>query len=202
MFYADTFKWNYFSTGTYAVGIICWYHCTYLFDTLLLIEGIETERYQGHRLVHHGRRKGTLPLSYLLDQRYLMYMYCTAGLRIRSIFGPIRLRILQIRILKPDPGSCWHLKNQFKHQNFFHMKHISSDIWMIIIFIWKNGKIRLKMFKPLFFKYFFFVYTTLHCQSTDRIRIRWKFSGSGSGSGSYQKGPDPDPQPCCTVDQR
>ena len=34
------------------------------------------------------------------------------------------------------------------------------------------------------------VYTTLHSQSTDRIRIRRKFSGAGS----YQKGPDP--QPC------
>ena len=50
------------------------------------------------------------------------------GLRIRSIFG--RIRILQIRILKSDtdPGSYWLLKNQFKHQNFFHIKHISSDI--------------------------------------------------------------------------
>ena len=55
-----------------------------------------------------------------------------ARLRIRSIFGRIllRIRILQIRILKPDPdpGSYWHLKNQFKHQILFHIKHISSDI--------------------------------------------------------------------------
>ena len=53
-----------------------------------------------------------------------------------------------------------------------------------------------KCVKPLFLKYFFLVFTTLHCQSTDRIRIRWKFSGSCSGS--LQKGPDPDsdPQPC------
>ena len=61
-----------------------------------------------------------------------------AGLRIRSIFG----RILQIRILKsypdPDPRSYRHLKNQFKHLNFFHIKHISSNICMMIIFIWKN----------------------------------------------------------------
>ena len=28
----------------------------------------------------------------------------------------------------PDPGSYWHLKNQFKHQIFFYIKHISSDI--------------------------------------------------------------------------
>ena len=51
-----------------------------------------------------------------------------ARLRIRSIFG--RIRILPIRLLKsdPDPGSYWHLKNQFKHLNFFHIKHISSDI--------------------------------------------------------------------------
>ena len=47
-----------------------------------------------------------------------------------------------------------------------------------------------KCVKPLLLKYFFLVYTTLHCQSTDRIRIqmRWKLSGSD------QKGPDP--QPC------
>ena len=55
-----------------------------------------------------------------------------------------------------------------------------------------------KCVKPLFLKYFILVYTTLHCQRTDRIRIweririRWKFSRSGCD----QKGPDPDPQPC------
>ena len=72
-----------------------------------------------------------------------------AGLRIRSIFGRIRLRVLQIRILKldPDPGSYWHLKNQFNHLNFFPIKHISSDIWMMIIFNWKNWKIHLNMCK-------------------------------------------------------
>ena len=50
------------------------------------------------------------------------------GLWIRSIFG--RIRILQIRILKsdPDPVSYWDLKNQFKHLNFFDIKHISSVI--------------------------------------------------------------------------
>ena len=111
------------------------------------------------------------------------------GLRIRSIFGRLQIRILQIRILKldPDPGSYWHLKNQFKHQNFFHIQHISSDNWMMIIFIWKMEKFTWKCVKALFLKYFFLVYTTLHCQSTDRIRIRWKLSGSG------QKGPDPQP---------
>ena len=47
------------------------------------------------------------------------YLHINEGLRIRSIFG--RIRILQIRILKsdPDPGSYWHFKNQFKHQIFF-----------------------------------------------------------------------------------
>ena len=29
-------------------------------------------------------------------------------------------------------------KNQFKHNIFFHINHISSDIWMMIIFIWKK----------------------------------------------------------------
>ena len=35
-----------------------------------------------------------------------------------------------------------------------------------------------KCVKPLFLKYFFLIYTILHCQSSDRIRIRWKFSVS------------------------
>ena len=47
------------------------------------------------------------------------------------------------------------IKNQFKHLNFFHIKNISSDIWMIIIFIWKNGKIHLKMYKSSLFKILF-----------------------------------------------
>ena len=55
----------------------------------------------------------------------------------------------------PDPGSYGHLKNQFKHQNLFHIKHISSDIWMMIIFIWKSGKIHRKMCKTSIFKIFF-----------------------------------------------
>ena len=67
----------------------------------------------------------------------LNYVNLHIGLRIRSIFG--RIQILPIRILKsdpdPDPGSYLHLKNQFKHQNFFHIKHISYDILMMIIFI-------------------------------------------------------------------
>ena len=77
----------------------------------------------GHYKANHpdSRRQdesgGALPMFFL-------------GLRIRSIFGRLRIRILQIRILKPDPdpGSYCHLKNQFKHHNFFHIKHISSDI--------------------------------------------------------------------------
>ena len=45
------------------------------------------------------------------------------------------------------------------------------------------------MCKSSIFKIFFPVYTTLHCQSTDRIRLKFY------GSGSYQKGPDSDPKP-------
>ena len=51
-------------------------------------------------------------------------------------------------------------------------------------FTWKCAKALLK-------KKISFVFTTLNCQSTDRIRIRWKISGSGSD----QKGPDPAPDP-------
>ena len=90
-----------------------------------------------------------------------------------------------------DPGSYWHLKNPFKHLNFFHIKHNSSDIWLFLSK--KMEKFTWKCVKPLFLKYFFLVYITLHCQSTDRIRIRWKFSRSD------QKGPDSDPQPCIQV---
>ena len=61
----------------------------------------------------------------------------------------------------------------------------------------KIEKFTWKCVKALFLKYIFLVYTTLHCQRTDRIRIRirkririrWKFSSSGTD----QKGPDPQP---------
>ena len=83
-----------------------------------------------------------------------------------------RLRVLHSRVadpvhFRPDPdpanqnfetGSRILLaltKNQLKHQIFFHVKHISSDIWMMIIFTWKNGKIHLKMCKTSSFKIFF-----------------------------------------------
>ena len=79
----------------------------------------------GLKLGNAALEKANTLFRYLLSNHLGTYL---AGLRIRSIF--IRIRILQIRILKPDPdpGSYWHLKNQFKHENFFHIKHISSDI--------------------------------------------------------------------------
>ena len=57
----------------------------------------------------------------VLKQKKQYESQVTSGLRIRSIFG--RIQIQQIRILKsdPDPVSYWHLKNQFKHLNFFHI---------------------------------------------------------------------------------
>ena len=53
---------------------------------------------------------------------YLSFSYRTVpypGLRIRSIFG--RIRILQIRILKPDPGSgsCFLKKAHFSCPAYF-----------------------------------------------------------------------------------
>ena len=66
------------------------------------------------------------PLSITVRIRYFSAAGKCGGLRIRSIFG--RIRIQQIRILKTGSGSYWHLKNQFKHQNIFHIKHISSYI--------------------------------------------------------------------------
>ena len=58
---------------------------------------------------------------------------------------------------------------------------------MMIIFIVKNGKVHLKMFKTSIFKIFFSCLYNfiLPKYGTDRIRIKF------SGSGSYQKGPDP-----------
>jgi len=88
----------------------------------------------------------------------------------------------------PDPanqnfkigsGSYWHLKNQFKHLNFF--SHQTYFFWYLNDYFFLK-KFTWKCVKPLFLKYIFLVYKTLHCQSTDRIRIRWKLSGSGSGS--------------------
>ena len=46
-------------------------------------------------------------------------------------------------------------KNQFKHLNLLNINHISSDIWMIIIFIWKNGTIYQKMCKTSILEIFF-----------------------------------------------
>ena len=76
----------------------------------------------GHPLHHPPHLPRALPVQ-------VLFLFWTE-LRIRSIFGRIllRIRILQIRVLKPDPGSYWHLNNQFKHQKFFHTKHISSHI--------------------------------------------------------------------------
>ena len=75
------------------------------------------------------------------------------GLRIRSIFAD------------PDPANqnfknririlLALAKNQFKHLIFFHIKHISFYIWMMIIFIWKNGKIPLKKCETSIFKIFY-----------------------------------------------
>ena len=67
-------------------------------------------------------------LSYITSTlSYMSYKlsFITSGLRIRSIFGRIqlRIRIQQIR-------SYWHLKNQFRHLNFF-----TSNIF-ILIFEW------------------------------------------------------------------
>ena len=87
----------------------------------------------------------------------------------------ISLQIICIRVadpvrFRPDPDPANQdfknririllalTKNQFKHQIFFQINRISSDICMMIIFIWKNGKIHLKMCKSSIFKIFFFLY--------------------------------------------
>ena len=72
------------------------------------------------------------------------HRFWQAGLWIRSILGWIRLRIQQIEILKsdPDPGSYWHLKNQFKNLNFF--SHQTYFFWYLkddyfYLKKWKNS---------------------------------------------------------------
>ena len=75
------------------------------------------------------------------------------------------------RIPDPDPRSYWHLKNQFKHLHFFHIKHISSDFLMIT---WK-------CVKPLFLFYFFALFLQLYVA---KVPI---------GSGSGENFPDQDP---------
>ena len=60
------------------------------------------------------------------------------GLRIRSIFG----RIWQMKILLKT-GSVSYLHCTRIHSNiydFFHINHISSDIFMLIYFTWKTEK--------------------------------------------------------------
>ena len=69
-----------------------------------------------------------------------------SGLRIRSIFGRIRLRILQIRILKldPDPGSRFLLALKesiqtskfFSHQTYFY-SYLNDDYFYLKK--WKNS---------------------------------------------------------------
>jgi hypothetical protein len=68
---------------------------------------------------------------------------------------------LRIRILPKRSGSC----------------PFSDPKWLFLSE--KMEKFTWKCVKPLFLKYFFLVFATLHCQSF------------GSGSGSYQKRPDP-----------
>ena len=93
------------------------------------------------------------------------YLITQSGLRIRSIFGRIRIQQIskhRIQIL------LILTKNQFKHQ-FFHINQIYL----------KKGKVHLKISKSSIFWIFFLFYTTWQSQSTSRIRIRirWKISG-------------------------
>ena len=120
---------------------------------------------------------------------------------IQNLKNRIRILLAHFR-LDPDPanqnfktgsGSYWHSPGikSLKSNMYIFFTSISSDTWMMIFLPEKIEKFTWKCLKALFLKYLFLVYTTLHCQSTDRIRIRWKFSGFCSGSGSFQKGPDP-----------
>ena len=65
------------------------------------------------------------------------------------------------------------LKESIPTSNFF----CTSNIFLLIFEWWiflseKMEKFTWKCVKPLCWTYFFLVYTTLHCQSTNRIRIR------------------------------
>ena len=88
------------------------------------------------------------------------------------------------------------LKESIQTSKFFsHQTYFFWFFWMMINFIWKNGKIHLKMCQTSIKKNVL-VYATLHCQCTDRIWIRWQFfririRPKSSGSGSDQKGLDP-----------
>ena len=97
------------------------------------------------------------------------------------------------RIRIPDPTGTY--QNSIETSIFFS-SHQSDFFWYLndeYFYMKKIEKLTWKCVKALFLKYIFLVYTTLHSQSTDRIRIRirspWTFSGSD------QK--DPDAQPWC-----
>jgi len=67
-------------------------------------------------------------IAAIMANRYTVPSYLLVGLRIRSIFG--RIRIQKIRIFKtgsgswiPDPGSYWHLPRINSN-----ISQISSDI--------------------------------------------------------------------------
>ena len=77
------------------------------------------------------------------------------------------------------------LQKSIQTSTFFHIKHISSDIWMMIIFIWKNGKIHQKMCKSSIFKIFFpWLYNF-------KLYIAKVLIGSGSGENFPDPAPDP-----------
>ena len=79
---------------------------------------------------------------------YGRYRY-GAGLLIRSLFG--RIRIQPIRILTTGSGSYCHLPRINSAYTFFSCQ---SDIFWYLndnFFIWKNGKIYLKIWKSSFF---------------------------------------------------
>jgi len=119
-------------------------------------------------------------------------------------------KLLAVRVADPvhfrsDPVNqnfkigSWILlapKESIQTSKFFFTSNIFLLIFEWLLLSEKMEKFTWKCVKPLFWKYFFLVYITLHCQCTDRIRIRiriripirWKISGSD------QKGPDP--QPC------
>ena len=70
-----------------------------------------------------------------------------------------KLRIVDPVHFWPDPDPAnQNFKNRIRillvpylltiqTSKFFHINHISSDFWMMIIFTWKNGKIHMKMCK-------------------------------------------------------
>jgi len=105
-----------------------------------------------------------------------------AGLRIRSIFG--RIRILQGRIFKTGYGTCLHSPRINLNMYIFYINHISSNI-SVYFFYLKIKKILKKFREAQIFKILYLF--------IPKVPVPVKLNIARVGSGSGENCPDPEP---------